>query len=201
MKLSKVFIMTGVSVVLASCGQSSSKTALNNKPTGAGVNTAQPVPTAFKEMKPEEIKRECSGSEAQTLKAYEQLIQDSNASVDGIKGKKDVKVIKAGATAIEACDNVIESIMDAGACRITKTTIAGTKVAFYDGYRVNQKCKNTEKYLIAYGVRPLKNSSPVSQPPVVQTNPTPVAPEIVTSPVNQPPVAGGTLRQCSADEF
>ncbi len=200
MKLSKVFITTGVSLVLASCGQSSSKTALNNKPTGASVNTTQSILPDFKEMKLEDIKRECSGSEAQSFKAYDQLIQDSNASVDGIKGKKDAKVIKAGVSAIQACDNVIAEIANAGPCRVNKMTINGLTFSPYDGYSVIKKCKITEKYLLAFDARPLKENAPVSQPPVMQP-PVVSAPVVVNPTVSEPVVTGGSLRQCSADEF
>ena len=200
MKLSKVFIMTGASLLIASCGQSSSKTALNNKPINAGVTTNQPIPNDFKEMKPEEIKRECSGSEAQSFKAYDQLIQNSNTSVEAVKGKKDAQVIKAGVAAIQACDNVIAEIANSGPCRINRVTTNGPTFSPYDGYSVIKKCKITEKYLLAFDVRPSKENAPVSQPPVIQPPVVPI-PVVVNPTVPEPVVTVGSLRQCSADEF
>jgi hypothetical protein len=203
MKLSTVILCAALTGLLASCGQSSSKTPLNNEAAGnGGGNTIQPVPDNFIEMNEDEIKRECSGSEVQSIRSYEQLIQAANSSVDSTKGKKDDKVIAAGISAIQACDEVIQQVSTAGACRVTKTTINGTKVSLYDGYRVNQKCKKTEKYLTAHDARPAKSQPPVTQPPVVApVEPNPGGPVLVNPPVTQPPVSGGPLRQCSADEF
>lgn len=208
MNLSKVILCAALTALLASCGQSSSKTALDNNTanSGGGGNTIQPIPDKFIELSEDEIDRECSASEVQSLKSYAQLIQSSNSSVDATKGKKDDKVIAAGVAAIQACDEMIRQVSTAGACRVTRTTIAGTKVDFYDGYRIDQKCKKTEKYLTAHDARPAKNQPPVTQPPVVvPVDPNPGGgPVVVNPPVNppmNPPTPGGSLRQCSADEF
>jgi hypothetical protein len=192
--------------LLGSCGQNSSKTAINNNgATEAGGNTIQPVPHDFKELKLEEIKRECSAAEAQALKSYEQLIQNSNSSVDAVKGKKDPQVISAGISAIRACDQVIQQVVSAGACHVTKKTVVDTKISYYDGYRIDQKCKKTDKYLTTYNARPAKDSPPTENPPVVvvPVDPNPGGPVVVnpTTPPVQPPVTGESLRQCSADEF
>lgn len=203
MKLSKIILCTALTALLASCGESSSKTALNNNANAGGTgdgggNTIQPVPDKFIKLNEDEIQRDCSASEVKSVKTYEQLIQNSNSSVASTKGKKDDKVIAAGISAIQACDEVIRQVYSAGACRISRTTIDGLKFSYYDGYRVDEKCKATEKYLMAHDARPAKN-----QPPVV----TPVDPHpgggpvVVNPPVDQPPVPGGSLRQCSDGEF
>lgn len=201
MTLSKIILCTALTALLASCGQSSSKTAVNNTATGdGGGNNSQPIPDTFTRLKDEEIQRECSASEVQTLKSFEQLIQNSNSSVDATKGKKDDKVIAVGVSAIRACDQAIQQVVNAGACRMSKTTVGGLKYAYYDGYRIDEKCKKTEKYLIANEARPAKDSPSVDQPPVVvPTNPG--GPVVVNPPVDQPPVTGGSLRQCSDSEF
>ncbi len=206
MKFSKLILCTALMTLLTSCGQNSSKTAVNsNGVTEDTGNTIQPVPNDFKELKPEEIKRECSASEALALKSYEQLIQNSNASVDSVKGKKDPQVIETGVTAIRVCDQVIQQVVTAGPCRVTKKTVVDTKVSYYDGYRIDQKCKKTDKYLTAHDARPAKNSQPTENPPVVvvPVDPNQDGPIVVnpTTPPVQPPVTGDSLRQCSADEF
>jgi hypothetical protein len=205
MKLSVVILCTALTALLASCGESSSKTALNknNATDDGGGNTIQPVPDKFIQLNEDEIQRDCSASEVQSLKTYEQLIQNSNSSVTSTKGKKDDKVIAAGISAIQACDEVIRQVSSAGACRISRTTINGLKFSYYDGYRIDQKCKTTEKYLTAHDARPAKNQPAVTQPPVVEpVDPNPGGgPVVVNPPVEQPPVAGGPLRQCSEGEF
>ncbi|MBC7457674.1 MAG: hypothetical protein H7235_05305 [Bdellovibrionaceae bacterium] len=203
MTISKIILCTILAALLASCGQSTSKTAINNGTTvDGGGNNAQPIPETFTQLKEEEIQRECSASEVQSLKSYEQLIQGSNTLVDATKGKVDTKVIAAGVSAIQACDHAIEKVVNAGACRMTKTTIAGIKVAYYDGYRIDEKCKITEKYLIDNDARPPKNNPAVEPPPVVvPTNPHPEAPVVVIPPAEQLPLSSGSLRQCTADEF
>jgi hypothetical protein len=208
MKLSKIILCAALTVLLASCNQGASKTSLNNNNVNndGGGNTSQPVPTEFKELSPAEIKRECSPTEAQALKAQAEQIQSANASVDVAKGKKDEKAIAEAASAIRACDQILEQVVTAGACRVTKKNpVDPTKpsITYFDGYRIDQKCKKADKYLTAHNARPSKNAPPTEQPPVVvPVDPNPGGPVVVNPPVEPPPpVTGGPLRQCSADEF
>jgi hypothetical protein len=206
MTIKKVIINLLVLSYLTACTPGGSKTALNNSPAAATSDTqvvdTLPDPSTIKELKPAEITRECLPSEVSLLKSTDQLIQNSNSLVDSAKGKKDDKVITAGAEAIKSCDRVQSQINVAGACRITKKTIIATDVSYYDAYRVDQKCKKTELYLTKNEARPERNSGPAAQPtpaPSVEVSPQQPAPAVGSVP--SPVASAGSYRQCSADEF
>lgn len=206
MSLSKSIICLLAVMTLASCGQSSSKKAApaTTGNSSDGQNTTQPIET-YKELSEDEIARECNSLEVATIKIYEQLIKNSNDQVDNAKGKKDDHVIQDGVKAIVACDQLIQNLGSAGACRITKppTIIEPTKsiISFYDQFRVDQKCQKTDSYLTRYESRPSKITT--LTPPVEPSIPVdpPVNPPL-NPPVNPPiPPTTGTLKQCSQDEF
>ncbi len=197
MKISKIIFSALLSTLFVSCQQGSSKTASNNHAESAGIeNSVLPVPKDFKEIKSDDINRECTPAEVQVLNSYDQLIQISNTQVDAVNGKRDAKAIEQGISAIGACDQVIQQILMDGPCRATKKTIVGSKISFYDGFRIDQKCEKTEKYLTAFDSRPTNNTPAATQPVVV-------APSAPSSPSVQDatPVPAGSLRQCTSDEF
>ena len=207
-----VFVIFGSAFLLAAvgCGSSSSSNRPNQSPDPVIADNQSPVEDSspaevITELKPSEIKRECTDAEFSKLAAWRNLLNSANGAITAAAGKKETAAIDAAVKAIRSCD-VISDYHKQNPCR--RTHIITGEVKLYDQSRLLKDCKSAETYLVKNNARPAKGGGTVVQPtpqPQPQQPSQPSQPPAVDEPVvispDAPASEVGPFKQCSSDEF
>ena len=204
-----VFVIFGSAFLLAAvgCGSSSSSNApANSNPVSdqGQINDSGSTPTeVVRELKPAEIKRECTEAEFSKLVAWRNLLNSANGAITAAAGKKETSAIEAAVKAIRSCD-AISDYHKQSPCR--RTHIITGEVKLYDQSRLLKDCKSAETYLVKNNARPAKGGGSVVQPTPQpqqpsQPNPPPAFDEPVVMNPDVPASEVGPFKQCSSDEF
>jgi hypothetical protein len=139
--------------------------------------------------------RECTNEELTTLTSWSNSLTASDEAINTSDGRKSDQVVKLAQEAMQKCDYV-EFYHTQKPCKKIKrviTTPDNPTITAYDAYRIDQRCKSTENYLLKFKLRP--NPKQVTQP-----KPQPISP-VTPAPTQPKPIDPSELRQCSADEF